>query len=485
MMIAFAYSIGLGLPAMNGYLLLGLLANRTNALNRMEQWTAGAVISMTVGMFLMFCVHVSLGLPLSRNGFLLVQGGLLVVLGILSFVMRSKATTSMVEPPSEQRLPRWMQIILWTLVGWVVLRAVAAATVFLFLTPTYLDDSLDNWNLRGKLFFEDQAITLALPGEDPEVSRITISSYPPAVPMIKTWIASLAGEWSDPAANGIHLFYYLAALLILAQTVRKLAGKGWGLFAAYLLGSMPLYLMHGTNPYADAFLSVHVLLAVIFPLRAFYESDPARRMALLRIGALCAALLPFTKNEGLLVYLPPLMLIGGIGLTVAVRKGTMTLRDALTAIAWYAGCLLVLALPWLIFKWSNGLTFGNAKSFTALGIGWQSGVLIAIAVNTFFEGNWLLFFPLLIGLLIWRRHAAFNVLRPLTAYVLIVFTGQMMLFLFTGLAVEARMQTGLARSGVQLMPSLILLATLLLADATPVLARGFLALRRSVGILRS
>jgi hypothetical protein len=243
--------------------------------------------------------------------------------------------------------------------------------------------------------------------------------------------------------------------------------------------------MHGTNPYADAFLSVHVLLTVIFPLRAFREVDPARRMALLRIGALCAALLPFTKNEGLLIYLPPLLLVGGVSLVIALRNNSMTKRDALHTIAWYAGMLLLLVLPWLLFKWSNGLTFGNAKSFTSLGLGWQSGVVIAIVVNAFFEGNWLLLFPLLIGLLLWRRCAAFSTWSPLTAYVLIVFTGQMMIFLWTGLSVEARMQTGLARAGVQLMPCFVLLTTLLLADAKPILLRSHLAIQRSLGMLGS
>jgi hypothetical protein len=480
MMTALAYVIGLGLPALNGWLLLGLIANGYRVLDRIERWTAGAVIGMTVTMFVTFCLHIAAGLPLSLTGFLAVQGGIMVALGGTLFVRKKTVMPEKPEERSGTDMPRWIRRVLWLLVGWVLLRTAAIATVFLLLSPTFLDDALDNWNLRGKIYYETQAITLTLPGENPDESRTTIGSYPPALPMAKAWLASVRGEWTDPVANGIHFFYYCAALILVARTVRRLAGKGWDLLAVYILGSLPLYLMHGTNQYADVFLSVHILLAVLFPLRALCETDRERRMALLRMGAVCAALLPFLKNEGLIVYLPPLLLVGGAGLAIAVRRKAMTVRDAVVTLAWYTGCLLVLALPWIAFKWANGLTFGNAKSVSDIGLAWQKGVPIALTVNVFFEGNWILFFPLIIGLLFWRYRAAFGRWLPLTAYVLIVTAGQLFIFLFTPLGAEARMQTGVARASVQLMPAMILLVSVLLADAGPIFSRGFSAL----GLLR-
>lgn len=485
MMILFAYLVGIALPAVNGWLLLGLLQSKKGLLDWIEQWTAGAVIGMTFSMFVTFCAHIALHMPLSRTGFLSVQVGLLLVLGIAWLFLHPTGDMEMQQPTTENHVPRWLRITLWTLVGWVVVKAIIAGTVFLFLTPTYLDDSVDNWNLRAKMFFTDQ--TIAIPTDRVDLAGFAtgVGSYPPAVPLAKAWIVSLAGSWSDAAANGIHVFWYFAALLLIARTVRRLIGPGWDLFAAYVLGSMPLYLMHGTNPYADAFLSVHVLLAAIFPLRAMVENDRVRRLSLLKIGAVCAALLPFTKNEALLLYLPPLLLIIGIGLILGVRTKKMTLTDALTAIGWYAGCLLVLALPWLTYKWLNGLTFGNAKPFSNVGLSWQTGVLVAIAVNTSFEGNWLLLFPLLLGLLVWCWRAAFGRWLPLTAYVLIVCLGQWFIFLFTSLSIEAKMQTGLARGAVQLMPLMILLVVLLLNSAWPIIQRGCLAVGRSIGILKA
>ncbi len=480
-MTALAIVIGLLFPAVNGCLLLQLLQSKTRVLDAMEQWAAGFAAGGTVTMFLTFCIHASSGMPLNRWGFLGVQIGLCVILFSLSRLLPRPVAPINTEVHRPQP-PRWLHITLWILVATVIARALFAGSVFLLLTPTFLDDTFDNWNLRGKLYFFDQALTLSLPGEEPEASKRSIGSYPPAVPLFKAWNASIAGDWSEPAANAAHLAWYLCALVLLGRTIRRLAGPGWDLFAVYLLGAIPLYMMHGTNPYADAFLSLTVLMTVLFPLRAMMAADEGSRRSLIRLGALSAGLLPFVKNEGLLLYLPPLLLLLAIGLLWGWKRKVISTNEVLHAVCWYAGCLLLFVLPWLAFKWANGLTFGNAKAIGDLGIGWQSGVLIAIAVNTFFEGNWHLFFPLLMGLLIWRRKSAFGKWLPLTAFILIVFIGQMLIFLFTPLAVEARMQTGLARGGVQLLPTMSLLTVLLLADAGPRLHEAGFALARILGI---
>jgi hypothetical protein len=259
----------------------------------------------------------------------------------------------------------------------------------------------------------------------------------------------------------------------------------WTLLGVYLLGSMPLYMMHGTNTYADAYMSVHVMLAASFVFLALREKDRSAMLPLFRIAAVLTGILPFVKNEGLLLYAPPLALITIIGLFVKFRRQEMTMKDIGTILLWFAGFAALCALPWLIFKWENGMTFGNAKPFTTLGIGWQEGVLIAILINNFSEGNWLLMLPLLILLIIWRKKAAFGSFIPLTAFVMIVVVGQWFLYLFTGLAWEARMQTGLARGIVQMMPTITVLTGLLLADASPSLTSALRELAQKTKLAMS
>lgn len=456
-----AFCIGLGLPTVAGWLLLRIAEGSAPVLLRTERWLAGFVLGPTLVFWLVFVLHVTVGLPLSRWGFLGVEGVVLLLLAAAWY--RRTPTGTAPEPPSQ---PRWKyEPLLWALLALAIVKVLLAGTTFLLLTPTYVDDALDNWNLRGKMFYEDRALTLAMPGEDPILSQKGISSYPPTVPLLKASLAAIAGRWSESLINGVHLLWFAAGAGLLFSIARRMLGRSWGLLAAYAYLAMPLATMHGTNPYADIFVSLHVFLTVGFLLSALREQDTARRRSwFLLLGIACAAL-SFTKNEGIILYLPPILLILGIALLLRLRTHIQSFASVLRSFAFILIPLAAVALPWLLFKWSHGLTFGNAKPVGSFAIYWRENVLQSVGVNTFLEGNWLFLIPLLLGLLAWRWRAAWRTNLPLTAFVAIVYCGQLMIFLFTDLAAEALMQTGYARGLVQLLPCLVLLTTLLLADA--------------------
>ena len=455
-----AFFTGLLLPALCGWLLVSLLEGRTPVLLRLERWTLGLVLGLLLSSFLFFCAQEFAGIPFTRSGMIALQWVFLITLFVVRW-LRPMTEGDVSLPPSPS-LSRNAKILIGVLAAWVVLKTVIAGATFLLLTPTYLDDTLDNWNLRGKVFFVDQTLTLVMPNEDPVTSPRDISSYPPSVPLMKTWLSVLAGNWNDPLVNSIHLVWYVAALILLFSVLRRKTSLPWALLGTYLLASLPLYLMHGTNTYADAFLSVHVFAAIGLLFSAITATSPAHRLAFLRLGAVAAAVLPFTKNEGLLVYLPPLLVIVAASVWWWLRTKTIDRRTALQILLWYGMSLLLILGPWLAFKWMHGLTFGNGKAFTSLGFGWQENVLLSIFINTFFEGNWLLLFPLFFGLLAWRWRRARTALLPLTAFFLMVYVGQGLLYLFTGLSAEALRQTGYARGLIHLAPMIVLLTTLLL-----------------------
>ncbi len=457
-----AFAIGLALPASAGWLLLRAVEGPTPVLLRVERWAAGAALGIALSMWLVFCAHVGAGVPLDRTGFLAVEAAFLAASAAL-WAWRGRAGTAPALPRNGAR-PRW-EYLVWALFAVAVAKVAFAGVTFLLLTPTYLDDSLDNWNLRGKVFFEDKALTLVMPGEDPVASPKGVSSYPPTVPLFKASMAAVAGSWSDGLANSVHGAWFAIAAVLLYSAVRKRLANRWALLATYAYLAMPLATMHGTNPYADVFVSVHVFLAASWTLDALREQDPAQRRARFGLAGLAFAALAFTKNEGLIIYLPPLVLILLVGVALSLRRRDMKAGDAIGLLLRTAVPLVAVALPWLVFKWSNGLTFGNAKPFSTFEIFWRPGVVTAVAVNTFFEGNWLFLFPLLFTLLAWRRGAAWKTYLPLSALFAIVYFGQMALFLFTNLSVEATMQTGYARGLVQLLPCVVLLTGLLAADA--------------------
>lgn len=471
--------IGLIPPTLIGWLTLAILQGKSRVLQRSEQWALGCVTGLSLVMLLMVIAHTTFGAPINLLWFTAVQLIALIALGGIWHALGLKGLPG--APMSDGgTLPRWARLTLVLLAAWMTIRVLLAGVTFLVLTPTYLDDTLDNWNLRGKVYFVDQALTLVMPSEDPIASPRGVSSYPPTVPLVKTWFATIAGTWDEPLINSVHIVWFLSTLCLVYAMLRRFTGIWWAALGTYILACMPLYLMHGTNTYADAFVAAHVFPAVAMLFCALRSEDAHARLSFFRLGAFCAGLLPFTKNEGVLLYLPPILLILCIGLFLLVRAQKMALRDAVTAIAWYIGLIALLALPWLIFKWLNGLTFGNAKSVSGLNIGWQNGVWYALYVNTFLEGNWLFLFPLLVMLCVWKWRLVFRQYAPLSVFFFIVLLGQWFIFLFTGLAPEARMQTGLARGIVQLLPVVVLLVTLVLADCAQPLQSGFNELARKL-----
>lgn len=466
--------IGVALPACFGWMLLRLLEWRSPVLTNLERATYGFLLGLTATMFLMFLLHIALGVPFSRAGFLAVEGGLTIAVAVALRIAskRTHAPLSVFHSPqlpSSPALPAWGKILLAILAAWTVLKIVAGGFI-LVATPPFFDDTINNWNIRGKVFYHTQKLELMLPSQRPGEEPSTISAYPPSVPLAKASLAAIAGAWDEGVVNGLHLLWLLASLGIVFTTLRRAASLPWAMLGTYLLAALPLYLVQGTSAYADVFLSAHIAAAAALLFHAVCATEREERTAWLRLAALATALLPFTKNEGLVLYLPAMLLLAGVALAWMWRTGRLTAEDARRAAAWYLGLLLAVVIPWIGFKWARGMPFGNAKAISGLAISWQKGVLYAILINTFFEGNWLLIFPLLALLLVVRWRAAFRTPAVLfSAFFLLLYAGQIPLFLFTTLSTEVLMQTGYARGLVHLMPVVAILATLLLRD---LFARG-------------
>lgn len=458
---------GILLPTLTGWLLLRLIEGRTPVLFRAERIALGFVLGLTFTMFVTFVAHITGLILFTRLGFLAIQLVITALLA-LTFFIRIRRRPSPSHPNLNLNLslplrptPLWAKILLGFALLWIIAK-IAGGGFLLVSMPPYFDDTLKNWNMRGKVFFLTQRLDLPTPSKpmDP------LSSYPPTVSMAKTELTAFAGQWNEGLVNSIHLLWFLAAFVLLFEAVRRHSRGSWGLVGTYLLAGLPLYFMHGVNAYADVFLSAHLFAAVSLLFHASREEGP-RRSAFLRLSALATGLLVFTKNEALLLYLPIVLVLLALALFLGWTGGRMSKREIRNALIWYGGWLLSIALPWLLFKWTYGLSFGNAKAVsTGYAFGWQPDVLRTLWINTFFEGNWLLLFPLFFLLVAVRwRHILTS---PLFFPILFVFAAlllQIVLFLFTSLSVEATMQTGLGRGIIHLAPLIVLATTLLLHDA--------------------
>jgi len=461
-MIYLLLPLGLLLPTLSGRFVIKLLEQNHPVLQGMERWVLSVVFGITMMMFFSFIAELLGLVPFNLTGLLGVQ--IVSTLGLWMVWMRCKLHWSSPVPapvaPSRTST-RWMKVIVLLLCLWTIAKIIGGF-VTLIGTPIYEDDAFKNWNMRGKQFFLTQELTLENELEDVLQGSGGISSYPITVPLTKTWLATLAGEWHEGLANSIHIVWFIAALLLVFFTLRRKMSVWWALFGAYALSSLPLYFLHGTTAYADVFLSVHVFAVLSLLLGALQCSDSKQRLSFLRLSALAAGLLVFTKNEALIMHLPVLIILILMSLRFLYKSEKIGHREAHSALLHYLILIGLILVPWVLFKWAHNLNFGNAKSVLDLNLSWQEGVAKAIAVNTFLEGNWILLFPLLIGILFIRRKEAFqfpNII--LSAFVLLIVLGQFPLYFFTGISTEALNQTGYARGLVQIAPVAITLLMLL------------------------
>lgn len=442
--------LGLALPTIIGWSVLRILEGKTPVLFQAERIVAGLCIGIIGTMFDTFILHILGVIDFSLIGMLSVQLLSALLLGGYCFFKRNELPKSP-KRRAEKLLP-WQKILTAILGLWIAAKLIAG---FIFLIgPPYYDDVMNNWNMRGKAFFVQQELILEIePGKDNGVA-----SYPQAVPMVKTWLANLNGDWHEGLVNSVHIVWYLCALALVFFALRRLVSLPWAMLGMYILSSIPLYSMHGMIAYADLYLSILVFLSVSWLFFAV-QNTGAVRMSFIRIASVVTALLVFSKNEALLLHLPPIVLLVILALFFARFSAT----EKKQTIAWYGVFIMACLIPWIAFKWHYGLAFGNAKSISSFDIEWHEGVLSAIKYNIFLEGNWSLLPVLFVGLCIaqWRR-ILFTPMIILVGFVLIVWLGQLPIYMFTSLYIEALNQTGYARGLIHLTPLVVMSTTLLL-----------------------
>ncbi|MBT4119955.1 MAG: hypothetical protein HOG89_00550 [Candidatus Peribacter sp.] len=435
-----------------GWLLLRLAEGSSPVLYKYERAVAGFVLGGIFTTFTIFLTEITGIGSFSFLSMLVTQLVLMMILGGLYWKNKEKLTANCQLITDNSSWKPWQKIATGILSVWILAKLVSG--IILLSGPAYFDDTLSNWNIRAKAFYHHQELILELePGKG-----TGIGSYPQSVPLLKTWLAHLNGEWHEALANSLHILWYLSALVLVYFAIRRLLNTKWALLGTYILASVPLYTMHGASAYGDCFLSVVIFLALSWVFFAA-KSEGQERMSFIKLGSIAAALLVYTKSEAILLHLPPIIvLVAGLMLL-----GGMSTSQKRSTLLWYGACVSAVLLPWVGFKWMNNLGFGNAKDVSGMTLEWHEGVLQAIGLNTFWEGNWNLLPVLFLGLIIYKWRSAFRShLAYLTGFVLVVIIGQLPIYMFTALHVEALNQTGYARGIIHLIPVIVVITTVLL-----------------------
>src|SRR3990170_1983167 len=259
----------------------------------------------------------------------------------------------------------------------VIFLALIAVKLFLpllnvFIWPPYFDDAVTTWDFKAKVIFT--ASGLGASGSE-EFLGGGLLNYPLGTPLFKAWMGIFAGTWT---ASLVHLYdfaIFASMAAVFYAFLRRHASFAIAAAFTYVLASIPLMSFHAHGGYADMAAGYYLLTSVLLLARWFQTGENS----FLYLTAITSAAMTFTKNEGLVLYAPAIVLT----FLFLIAKAGAPLRGKIKRIAVPCAVFLALAGPWLAVKALYGLSVGGGKlgihgeAFTELAavFFWEEGAL--------------------------------------------------------------------------------------------------------------
>jgi hypothetical protein len=224
--------------------------------------------------------------------------------------------------------------VLWVLIAVQLLYAV----ITLFTITTHYWDAIHFWHLKARFFTVTGS--LGTP-DDPSWFLGGIKHhYPLHLPILKAFVCTSAGGWSERWALGIDLISFSAFLVMIWQWFADHHGQVAGLLAMFLIVSAPILVVHLTAGYGD--LSVAVYLAAAAMSWDRWRCGGHRAWCV--VAALLIAAAGWTKNDAIVLYVPLfLVACAWVGRT----RGMWA----------FASTCAVLLVPWMAFKLSHDFSY--------------------------------------------------------------------------------------------------------------------------------
>jgi hypothetical protein len=175
-------------------------------------------------------------------------------------------------------------------------------------------DGLFNWESKARAaFLNGGAIPLQYYSSNYDFFH---RGYPPLVPLLEAWIYGFLGRTDQSMIKLIGPYFYLAATLLVVSVANQNRQWRWSrifvILPFLLVPALAIGQGSASSGYADFPLSAVYLCAAIYCL----EYWRTRSMAPARLLGLTAALLPFTKTEGIV----PLFCLAVAIIPLAVKE---------------------------------------------------------------------------------------------------------------------------------------------------------------------
>ena len=206
--------------------------------------------------------------------------------------------------------------------------------------PPFFDDAITCWSYKAKVIYFNKSIELD--PNNPLFLGGAYSHYPLGPSLFRVWIALIMGGWHESYIQ-LHSFIMLLCLvLFIFISLREYVSFFTRLISCYLLVSIPLLSTHAHAGYADIILSCYITVSFILLMKWFFTKE--NNILIIAAASMAAAI--FTKNEGLVLYLPAAL----ITLSYYCYKIAMKLDEKIKAVSIYMLTLCIVGGPWIVFK---------------------------------------------------------------------------------------------------------------------------------------
>ena len=314
-------------------------------------------------------------------------------------------------------------------------------------------DGLFNWEAKALIAFRHNgAIPLRFYTSGYEITHV---AYPVYLPLLQAWIYEWLGHIDQSMIKLIGPYLYLAAVLLLISSAKRLTNSLWvAIIAVLLFGLVPAFMLGDgsvSSGYADYPLAVVWLCAVVHSIEYWRRGT----LSAARLTGISAMFLPFVKNDGVIALLC-------IGLTVvpkAVRERNWK------AAAWMLIPGVGVLFGWRIFTNLSHVVQGDLLPFTLVNLLAhlnRTRDLVRLTTEELLSSNhWGILWPATLvaaACLAWRKRVA-------TWYPLVV-NAVLALLLYPGVfffsawsPVESHVRVALPRLLIHNAPAAILLVS--------------------------
>jgi len=206
--------------------------------------------------------------------------------------------------------------------------------------PPIFDDAITCWSYKAKVIYFNKSIEMN--PDNPLFLGGAYSLYPLAPSLFRVWIALIMGGWHEGYIQLHSLIILVSLLLLIFINLKEYTSFFMRVLSCYLIISVPLFSTHAYAGYADIILSCYITICFILLMKWYFTKENN----ILIIAAASMAMAIFTKNEGLVLYLPAAL----ITFSYYCYKVAMKLDEKVKAVSLYILTLCIVAGPWIVFK---------------------------------------------------------------------------------------------------------------------------------------